>query len=190
MNLNFNCPACKNPLTVDESAANQQCQCPYCNHIFIVPSPPIQGNPPIAPVPNSAPNYSLICPYCGVTASFPIYARNQNVSCPQCGRIIPQQGQGGGVVQQPVSPANNGPIQCGPFYFPRNKPAVWAYYLGIASLAFCLLTGIPALIMGIIGLVHAKKHPEGRGTGHALFGLIMGLITISIVVLFICLNAF
>ena len=100
--------------------------------------------------------------------------------CPACGeRIAPSVRP----IVQPVQPEaprpeNQGPVKCGPFYFPRNPVAICSYYLGFASLLFCCLTGIPALICGICGLVHAHRYPEGRGVGHSVFGIVMGSLSI------------
>ena len=57
---------------------------------------------------------------------------------------------------------------------PPNASALWAYYLGIASLA-CFLTSIPAVITGILGIRHANRHPEARGKIHAWVGIVLGL---------------
>ena len=57
---------------------------------------------------------------------------------------------------------------------PPNASALWAYYLGIASLA-CFLTPIPAVVMGILGIRHANRHPEARGRIHAWVGILFGL---------------
>ncbi|MBQ7208878.1 MAG: DUF4190 domain-containing protein [Lentisphaeria bacterium] len=57
---------------------------------------------------------------------------------------------------------------------PPNAPALWAYYLGIGSLA-CFLTSIPAVVMGILGIRHANRHPEARGKIHAWAGILLGL---------------
>ena len=56
---------------------------------------------------------------------------------------------------------------------PPNTPALWAYYLGIASM-ICFLTAVPAFIMGIIGVRHANLHPEAKGKIHAWVGIILG----------------
>ena len=105
--------------------------------------------------------------------------------CPGCGDRIAQPAQPVQPVAQPVQPGvqsseNKGPVKCGPFYFPRNPAAICSYYLGFASLLFCFFTGIPALICGICGLVHAHRYPEGRGVGHSVFGIVMGSVTIVI----------
>jgi uncharacterized protein DUF4190 len=60
----------------------------------------------------------------------------------------------------------------------RNGPALAAYYCGV----FALIPGIGfvlgpiAFILGIVGLVKARKSPKAHGTGHAITGIILGLI--------------
>ena len=41
---------------------------------------------------------------------------------------------------------------------PANSAALWAYYLGIFT-GICFILGIPALIMGILGIRYANQHP-------------------------------
>ena len=58
----------------------------------------------------------------------------------------------------------------------KNKCALIAYYLGIASIIPCLgfFLGIPAFILGIIGLINKNKNPAIKGTAHAMIGIIVG----------------
>lgn len=58
----------------------------------------------------------------------------------------------------------------------KNPQALTAYYLAVASLIPCIgiLTGIPALVLGIKGLKRAKREPWIRGKAHAWIGIIMG----------------
>ena len=60
----------------------------------------------------------------------------------------------------------------------KNNLGGWALGLGIASLVCCgLFTGIPAIILGYLGMQAAK---EGRASnkGMAIAGLIMGSLSI------------
>ena len=57
---------------------------------------------------------------------------------------------------------------------PPNSPALWAYYLGVGSLA-CFLASVPAIVMGILGIRYANRHPEARGRIHAWVGILFGL---------------
>lgn len=60
----------------------------------------------------------------------------------------------------------------------QNPLAMIAYYLGIFSLIpfFGCALGLPALICGIIGMVKANANPEIGGKGHALTGIVLGVV--------------
>jgi Domain of unknown function (DUF4190) len=60
----------------------------------------------------------------------------------------------------------------------RNGPALAAYYTGVFGLIPLLgfLLGPIALILGIVGLVKARKDPKAHGTGHAVAGILLGVI--------------
>jgi hypothetical protein len=62
----------------------------------------------------------------------------------------------------------------------RNASALIAYYLGVFSLIPCVgfFLGIAAIILGIIGLKQAGKHPETKGKVHAWTGIILGALVI------------
>ena len=61
----------------------------------------------------------------------------------------------------------------------KNGMALGAYYCGVFSIIPGLgnVLGPIAFILGILGLRYVKKHPTAHGTGHALVGIIAGLIT-------------
>lgn len=69
---------------------------------------------------------------------------------------------------------------------PTNSPtsnlALWSLICGVCSLLCGLLTAIPAIILGHMGLSEIKKNPALKGHGMALSGLIIGYI---VVVLFV-----
>jgi membrane-bound ClpP family serine protease len=60
----------------------------------------------------------------------------------------------------------------------RNVPALIAYYLGIFGLipGVGLALGPAALILGIIGLRKARAQSKAHGTGHAIAGIVLGVI--------------
>lgn len=58
----------------------------------------------------------------------------------------------------------------------KNPPALISYYMGIASLLFCFL-GIPAVILGIMGLNKYKETPQVKGVVHAWIGIVFGVMT-------------
>jgi hypothetical protein len=60
----------------------------------------------------------------------------------------------------------------------RNGPALAAYYTGVFGLIPLLgfLLGPIALVLGIVGLVKARRDPKAHGTGHAVAGILLGII--------------
>ncbi len=58
----------------------------------------------------------------------------------------------------------------------KNVCALVGYYLAVFSLIpfIGILLGIPAFILGIMGLKHARQHPEAKGKVHAWVGIILG----------------
>lgn len=60
----------------------------------------------------------------------------------------------------------------------RNGAALAAYYCGVFGLipVVGFILGPIAFILGIIGFVKARRDPKARGTGHAIAGIVLGLI--------------
>ena len=61
----------------------------------------------------------------------------------------------------------------------RNGMALAAYYCGVFSFIPCFgaILGPLALIFGFIGLGRANKHPEAKGKGHSIAGIVCGGLT-------------
>jgi hypothetical protein len=61
----------------------------------------------------------------------------------------------------------------------KNGLALGAYYCGVFSLipGAALLLGPIALILGILGFGYVRAHPEAKGTGHAIAGIVLGSLT-------------
>ena len=61
----------------------------------------------------------------------------------------------------------------------KNGMALAAYYCGVFAFVpiFTPILGPLAVIFGFLGLSKAKKHPEARGKGHAIAGIVLGLLT-------------
>jgi hypothetical protein len=60
----------------------------------------------------------------------------------------------------------------------KNPAALIGYYLGVATLipGFGLITALPAIICGVIGLVQSNKDPSIGGGGHAITAIILGIV--------------
>jgi hypothetical protein len=61
----------------------------------------------------------------------------------------------------------------------HNPKGLIAYYLGVFSFIPCLglLLGPAAIILGIMGLRYSQRQPRAGGGGHAIAGLVCGIIT-------------
>ena len=60
----------------------------------------------------------------------------------------------------------------------RNQWALTGYYLGVFSLipVAGILLALPAIILGVIGLVTSLKEPGRRGKVHAIVAIILGIV--------------
>jgi hypothetical protein len=87
-----------------------------------------------------------------------------------------------------VSPGTPAPAR-GPGVIPTKNPAALiGYYFAVFSLVAPFLTPV-ALILGIMGLVRVRRHPESRGTAHAWFAIVAALVvTAGWVALIVALN--
>jgi Domain of unknown function (DUF4190) len=56
----------------------------------------------------------------------------------------------------------------------KNGAALTAYYLAVFSILCGFVLGIPAVVLGIMGLRRARLHPEARGKVHAWVGIVLG----------------
>ena len=54
MDINFKCPHCNQELSVDESNAGSETQCPACNGHIVIPSASTAGPPNLNPMASSA----------------------------------------------------------------------------------------------------------------------------------------
>jgi Protein of unknown function (DUF1559)/Domain of unknown function (DUF4190) len=88
--------------------------------------------------------------------------------CPACQRVV--------IVPQanPYAEPDFAPLhELGPTQ--TSGKAIASFILGLCSFVFCLITGIPAIIFGILGLGdinNPKKHLSGKGL--AISGIVMG----------------
>lgn len=69
----------------------------------------------------------------------------------------------------------------------KNMPALLSYYAGVFG--FIPFLGLPAtiaaLVLGRIGMRKAKANPTPGAKGHAIAGLVMGTIQMSVFILFL-----
>ncbi len=87
----------------------------------------------------------VLCPQCGQKLQARDEYAGQKVPCPSCGTPLQLEG----TANPYASPGYQGPI--GPLPDARTSgAAVASLILGALSLVFTILTGIPAIILGVI----------------------------------------
>lgn len=72
----------------------------------------------------------------------------------------------------------------------RNLRALFAYYCGVFSFVpiFGVILTPVALILGIFGYRHSRLYPATKGSGHAVAGILFGLLGLvfNCVLLYFC----
>jgi hypothetical protein len=60
----------------------------------------------------------------------------------------------------------------------KNVRALAAYYLGVFSFVCVigLILGPAAILLGFLGYGYGRKHPTAKGTGHAVAGIVFGVL--------------
>jgi hypothetical protein len=61
----------------------------------------------------------------------------------------------------------------------KNPQGLIASYLGVFALIPCAGAGLgpAAFILGVMGYRYSRRHPTARGGGHAIAGIVLGLLT-------------
>lgn len=77
------------------------------------------------------------------------------------------------------APADDGIATVIPY---KNPSALAAYYLGLAAVLPCIgiVFGIPAFILGILGLRARRRNPLVHGSVHAWIGIVLGGLMVLI----------
>ena len=107
----------------------------------------------------------VTCPDCGNQVS------EAAAACPQCGRpqAIP--------VPQRADPGQDAMMRA---LLPIGRSG-WAIAAGYLGLIAILMWPAPfAIATGTIAVIDIRRHPEKHGMGRAIFGIVMGLLSIAI----------
>jgi hypothetical protein len=79
-------------------------------------------------------------------------------------------------------------ISMAPATLKTNQMAVWAMVTGIISLLCCQFLGPLSLILGIVALSQIKKDPQQTGSGFAIAGIVLGIL--SLIIFVVCIVLF
>lgn len=118
---------------------------------------------------------------CGQTFETRDENAGRKARCPVCGSdlIVPKPAHAAGPVFDDLSEFRSAPAG-------TSGKAIASFVLGLMSLVLCLLTGLPAIILGALGLSEigqSKGRLQGRGL--AIAGISLGAIGSSIMVFFV-----
>jgi len=75
-------------------------------------------------------------------------------------------------------PAPLAPIQMAPAGPKSNPMALWAMITGIFSLLCCQILGPLPLVLGIVALSQIKHDPHQTGSGFAIAGIVLGVLSL------------
>lgn len=157
MPISLNCPQCQGKLRVADNLAGKKIKCPKCAALLPVVAPQEGAIAAELPPKNER-----------IAAGIPLDDDRDDDDEPIRPRKIARN------VRQ--DSANEAVSTIIPY---KNGRALVAYYLGVFSLIPCLglLLGPAALVLGILGLRYVKANPTAKGTGHAIAGIVMGVLT-------------
>ena len=136
----------------------------------------------------------IICSSCSRVMRAPDEAAGKAVRCPHCQTVnqlplAPEIVEGSPFPSAPASAGNRyPPPPPRPTTDLGQDPAMrillpvgrsgWAIAAGYAGLfAACPLGAPVAIILGIIAIVHLRRNPKLHGLGRAIFGLVMGIVS-------------
>jgi hypothetical protein len=123
------------------------------------------------------------CPSCGMLVQAPDEAAGKMGRCPKCNSkfAIPAAAPGQEAYLEPeILPpaAQAGPYSAAPYPSTSGK-AIASLVLGLLSLLFCLLTGIPAIILGALAISSINRsRGELTGKGMAVAGICLGGVSV------------
>jgi len=112
------------------------------------------------------------------------------IFCMQCGHKNGENSyrcEGcGSLLHQMPPPIDSGLSSIVPY---RNAKALFAYYCGVFSLIPCLglPLGLAGVVLGILGLHYAARHPQAKGKVHAWVGVAVGGFCFSLNTFFLVL---
>jgi hypothetical protein len=84
-----------------------------------------------------------------------------------------------------VPPAPGTPIHIAmsPAAAKSNQMALWAMITGIISLLCCQVFGPLPIVLGIVALSQIKQNPQQTGSGFAIAGIVLGILSLIIAVI-------
>jgi hypothetical protein len=86
------------------------------------------------------------------------------------------------VAAPPLPPGIPTPVTMAPAAPKSNQMAVWAMVTGILALLCCQILGPVSIILGCVALSQIKNNPPQEGSGFAIAGIVLGILSLILVV--------
>ena len=87
-------------------------------------------------------------------------------------------------VGAPPAPRIPATVAMAPAAPKANQMAVWAMITGIIALLCCAFLGPVSIVLGSVAHSQIKKNPLQTGSGYATVGIVLGVISLIMVILF------
>ena len=78
----------------------------------------------------------------------------------------------------PPVPGTPAHIAMAPAAAKSNQTALWAMITGILSLLCCQVLGPLSIVLGTVALSQIKKNPQQTGSGFAITGIVLGILSL------------
>jgi predicted Zn finger-like uncharacterized protein len=171
MAIQFSCPSCHTPYTVDDKNAGKKSNCAKCGQRIQVPAPvrnktvlgeSVSAAPVVMDLPAAAPGkIAILCPGCGHRAEVAAHFAGSVAKCPKCdtsftiGERIPATDRTDELQASPVASDESGRSQVEDDFrndyspSPRRRPnagqglAIVGLILGILGIVISILSGAP-----------------------------------------------
>jgi DNA-directed RNA polymerase subunit M/transcription elongation factor TFIIS len=164
MSFDVKCPECATEMTADDEAVGKTIKCPDCGAKFKVPSDDVEDKVK----PSTADRDKV------KSARKRPEPEEEDEERPRRRRRRREDDEDDDRRRR-IADRDDGTGGLIPY---KNPRALIAYYCGVFSIipVLGLILGPIALVLGIMGLRYVKRHPTARGTGHAIVGLICGIL--------------
>jgi hypothetical protein len=66
----------------------------------------------------------------------------------------------------------------------NSQMAIWAMITGIMSIVCCCqILGPVSIVLGVVALSQLKQHPDLRGSGFAIAGIVLGAVALLMLII-------
>ena len=86
-------------------------------------------------------------------------------------------------IAAPPATMTPAPVAMAPAAPQTNQMAVWAMVTGILSVICCQVLGPVSIVLGLVAMSQIKGNPQQQGSGFAIAGIVLGIISLLLVII-------